>query len=54
LTERSGGWEVKLRRVPFDVDKVARELEQSGIPELKKRLKTLKRHRYKELGKVIP
>lgn len=54
FTERSGGWEVKLRRVPFDVDKVARELEQSGIPDLKKRLKTLKRHRYKELGTVIP
>jgi predicted phosphodiesterase len=54
LTERSGGWEVKLRRVPFDVKKVARELEASGIPELKKRLKTLKRHRYKELGELIP
>jgi predicted phosphodiesterase len=54
FTERSGGWEVKLRRVPFDVKKVVRELEASGIPELKKRLKTLKRHRYKELGEVIP
>lgn len=54
FTERPGGWEVKLRRVAFDVEQVARELEKSGIPELKKRLKTLKHHRYKELGAVIP
>jgi putative phosphoesterase len=54
LTERSGGWEVKLRRVPFDVRKVVRELEESGIPDVKKRLKVLKRHRYKEIGEVIP
>lgn len=54
FTERPGGWEVKLRRVEFDIEKVAHELEKSGIPELKKRLKTLRRHRYKELGEVIP
>lgn len=54
LTERSGGWEVKHRRVAFDVNEVARELETSGIPELQKRLNVLKRHRYKELGSVIP
>ncbi len=54
LTERPGGWEVKLRRVSFDVDEVARELEKSGIPHLEKRLDTLRGHRYKELGTVIP
>jgi predicted phosphodiesterase len=54
FTERSGGWEVKLRRVPFDVQEVVRELESSGIPDLEKTLTVLKRHRYKEIGTVIP
>lgn len=54
FTQQPGGWEVKLRRVAFDVEKVARELEKSGIPDLKQRLKILRRHRYKELGDVIP
>jgi predicted phosphodiesterase len=54
FTERAGGWEVKLRRVPFNVKKVARELEESGIPDLKERLRVLERHRYKELGATIP
>ncbi|HXP94620.1 MAG TPA: metallophosphoesterase family protein [Candidatus Binatia bacterium] len=54
LTERSGGWEVKHRRVPFDVEEVARELETSDMPGRKEHLKVLRRHRYKELGAVIP
>ncbi len=33
LTQRPGGWEVKHRRVAFNVDKVAREIEKSGMPE---------------------
>ncbi|HEX3467665.1 MAG TPA: metallophosphoesterase family protein [Candidatus Elarobacter sp.] len=57
LTQRSGGWEVQARRVPFDVEKVARQLRKSGIPDLEKRLATLRRHRYPKLGEpgaVIP
>ncbi len=54
LTERSGGWEVKHRRVEFDVEEVAHELELSGIPQLKKRLEVLRRARYKQLSEVIP
>ena len=54
LTERSGGWEVKHRRVAFDVEEVARDLERSGIPQLKKRLQVLRRARYKQLSAFIP
>jgi predicted phosphodiesterase len=54
LTQRSGGWEVKHRRVPFDVDRVAREIETSGMPDAKKRVNVLRRHRYKALDERIP
>jgi putative phosphoesterase len=54
FTERSGGWEVKHRRVAFDVDKVAREIEKSGMPGPKRRVTVLRRHRYKQLGEQIP
>ncbi len=57
LTQRSGGWEVQSRRVPFDAEKVARQLRKSGIPDVEKRLATLRRHRYQKLGEpgaVVP
>ncbi len=57
LTQRSGGWEVHSRRVRFDVEKVAKHLRKSGIPDLEQRLATLYRHRYAQLGPaggVIP
>jgi predicted phosphodiesterase len=57
LTQRSGGWEVQSRRVAFDVEKVARQLRKSGIPDVEKRVATLHRHRYPKLGPpgaVIP
>ncbi|HEV3090611.1 MAG TPA: metallophosphoesterase family protein [Candidatus Cybelea sp.] len=54
LTERAGGWEVKHRRVPFDVKKVATQLSDSGIPESAELIATLRRHRYKQLKKIIP
>jgi putative phosphoesterase len=50
LTQRSGGWEVTSRRVAFDVDKVVRQLRESGIPDLAKRVNVLRRHRYAQLG----
>jgi predicted phosphodiesterase len=57
FTQRSGGWEVQPRRVWFDVDKVAKQLRKSGIPDLGERLATLREHRYAKLppaGGVIP
>ena len=57
LTQRSGGWEVQPRRVDFDVDRVAKQLRKSGIPDVERRLATLHAHRYPKLGPagaVIP
>lgn len=54
VTERSGGWQVKHRRVPFDVKKVATQLADCGIPESAELIATLRRHRYKQLKNLIP
>lgn len=54
LTERSGGWEIKHRRVAFDVEKVVRQLRKSGMPAAKDRVLVLLRCRYKEFGERIP
>jgi predicted phosphodiesterase len=54
LTQRPGGWQVKHRRVAFDVEKVARDIEKSGMPDMQKRIKVLKRGRYKQLTACIP
>jgi predicted phosphodiesterase len=54
FTEREGGWEVKHRRVPFDVKKVATQLSDCGIPESAELIATLRRHRYKQLKSLIP
>jgi predicted phosphodiesterase len=54
LTQRPGGWEVKHRRVDFDVDKVVADIGRSGMPGRKRRVNVLVRHRYKELGERIP
>ncbi len=57
LTQRPGGWEVQSRRVRFDVAKVERQLRKSGMPDVAKRIDTLRRHRYPKLGppgSVIP
>jgi predicted phosphodiesterase len=54
LTQRPGGWEVKHRRVAFDVEKVVEDIEKSGMPERKRRVNVLLRHRYKEIGERIP
>jgi putative phosphoesterase len=57
LTRRSGGWEVQSRRVAFNVNKVARQLNRSGMPDVEQRIETLRRHRYPKLGppgSVIP
>jgi predicted phosphodiesterase len=54
LTQRSGGWQVKHRRVAFDVDAVERDIARSGMPDPKKRINVLRRHRYKQLDERIP
>jgi predicted phosphodiesterase len=54
LTERTGGWEVKHRRVPFDVKKVATQLADCGIPGSADLISTLRRHRYKRLKTLVP
>lgn len=50
LTQQHGGWSVRSRRVAFDVERVARQLRKSGIPEVEERLAVLHRHRYKQLA----
>lgn len=54
LTQCAGGWEVKHRRVAFDVKKVATQLADCGIPESAELISTLRRHRYKRLKTFIP
>jgi putative phosphoesterase len=54
FTERDGGWEVKHRRVAFDVKKVATQLADCGIPASAELIATLRRHRYKQLRTLIP
>jgi putative phosphoesterase len=54
FTERDGGWQVKHRRVAFDVKKVATQLADCGIPGSVELIATLRRHRYKQLKNSIP
>jgi putative phosphoesterase len=54
LTQCSGGWAAKHRRVAFDVKKVATQLADCGIPESAELISTLRRHRYKKLKTIIP
>ena len=54
FTERDGGWQVKHRRVAFDVKRVATQLADCGIPESAELIATLRRHRYKRLKSIIP
>jgi putative phosphoesterase len=54
LTQRTGGWEVKHRRVIFDVKKVATQLADCGIPGSVDLISTLRRHRYKRLKTLVP
>ncbi len=54
LTQRSGGWQVKHRRVPFDVKKVATQIAGCAIPGSAELIATLRRHRYKKLKNIIP
>jgi predicted phosphodiesterase len=50
LTQQSGGWSVRSRRVAFDVERVERQLRKSGMPGIAERIDVLRRHRYKQLA----
>jgi diadenosine tetraphosphatase ApaH/serine/threonine PP2A family protein phosphatase len=50
LTQQSGGWSIRSRRVAFDVDKVERQIRKSGMPNVEERIGVLRRHRYKQLA----
>jgi putative phosphoesterase len=54
FTQRPGGWEHTSRRVEFDVEKVARQLIKSEIPDLERCLVVLRRHRYKAIAGIVP
>ncbi len=54
FSERPGGWEVKHRRVEFDVKRVATQLSDCGIPGSDELIATLRRHRYKRLKGYVP
>jgi predicted phosphodiesterase len=54
FTERAGGWQVKQRRVDFDVKRVATQLGSCGIPGSEELVATLRRHRYKRLKGYVP
>jgi putative phosphoesterase len=54
VTQREGGWQVKHRRVAFDVKKVATQLADCGIPGSDELIATLRRHRYKRLKSQVP
>jgi putative phosphoesterase len=54
LTQRSGGWQARHRRVEFDVKKVATQITDCGIPGSADLVATLRRHRYKRLKHLIP
>lgn len=53
FTQRAGGWSIRSRRVPFDVDRVERQLRGSGMPDVDDRITTLRRHRYKQLDQHL-
>lgn len=50
LTQQSGGWSIRSRRVAFDVDRVERQIRKSGMPNVAERVDVLRRHRYKQLA----
>lgn len=46
LTWQGERWEAEIRRVPYDVQAVARQIESCGMPHVKKRIKVLLEARY--------
>ncbi len=54
LTLRTGGWQVKHRRVPFDTKRVAKQLIDCGIPGADDLIATFRRHRYKKIAGIVP
>ena len=46
LNWRDSAWEAEIRRVPYDVQAVVKQLKSCGIPNAEKRVKTLLEARY--------
>ena len=54
FTLRDGGWQVRSRRVGFDVERVVRQIEKSDMPDAQRCIAVLRRHRYKSIAKLVP
>ncbi len=46
LSWQGNGWEAEIRRVPYDVQAVVKQIKTSGMPNVQKRIKTLLEARY--------
>lgn len=46
LDWQDNGWQAEIRRVPYDVQEVVKQLKASGIPNAEKRIKVLLEARY--------
>ena len=46
LSWQGNGWEAEIRRVPYDVQAVVKQIKTSGMPNVDKRKKTLLEARY--------
>jgi putative phosphoesterase len=46
LSWQGNGWEAEIRRVPYDVQAVVKQIKTCGMPNVEKRIKTLLEARY--------
>jgi hypothetical protein len=46
LAWQDGGWQAEIRRVPYDIQEVVKQLKTCGIPNPEKRIKVLLEARY--------
>ncbi len=46
LSWQDGAWEAEIRRVPYDVKAVVKQIKSSGMPNPDKRIKTLLEAKY--------
>ncbi len=46
LTWQDGTWNAEIRRVPYDVQEVVKQIKSCGMPNVEKRIKTLLEARY--------
>ena len=46
LTSQDGAWQAEIRRVPYDVETMVKQIKTCGMPNVDKRVKTLLEARY--------